>query len=77
MYHLIYNVCACNVGVNEMTVKELKEKLNEFPDDMEVWMRDHADGNDCPIGSLEINICPYDGCDPEGRSKAYNVLYVG
>jgi len=43
-----------------MTVKELKDKLNDFPDDMAVWWVDVIEGNDDTVESV------YEGQDPYG-----------
>jgi Uma2 family endonuclease len=58
-----------------MTVKELIEKLEEYSGNMEVWIVDHAEGNDHILQCVESGLSQYDSYNQD--SKPYKVLYLG
>lgn len=58
-----------------MTVKELKEKLSIYDDDVEVLWDDAIEGNDCLLGKVEA-VNGVKPSDFDGRyTKEYNYDY--
>ena len=45
--------CKCTLKVDDMTVKELKEQLNQYPDDMEVYVQTYY--NIFCVGTVLLN----------------------
>jgi len=41
-----------------VTVKELKEELNKFPDEMEAWVCDEIEGNDGQLRYIDTVSVP-------------------
>jgi len=63
----------------KLTVKELKNQLNKFPEDMEIYLVDIIEGNDFPLEFkpedpiFEIGKTPGDFYHPD--IPIYDVLY--
>jgi len=60
-----------------MKVKELIDKLTilkDFGGDLDIWVCDEVEGNDCPIKGVEISQTGYDYCNP--KSKPENVIMI-
>lgn len=55
-----------------MNVKELKEILNQYPDDMEIWVSDqgYVEGGE-PLSKVEKKLACYAGLDGDQVNDEY------
>lgn len=56
-----------------MTVKELIKKLEQYNPDLEVWVTDEIEGNDCPMSGISVYGKPF--CMINGKPWG-DALYI-